>query len=326
MPLTTAAAPRAPAQPRESSAAAEVPALRLAGVSKSYRGHLGLRPRTVLHDLSLEVEPGKIHGLLGPNGAGKTTSIRLLLGLLRPDRGAVEIFGRPAMDPESRRSLGFLPEQPYFYDYLTAREFLDLSARLAGVARPSRSAEVARLLEAVGMSGHADIPLRRCSKGMVQRVGMAQALAGDPELLVLDEPMSGLDPVGRREFRDLILDVRRRGKTVFFSSHILQDAEMICDRVSILDKGRLVAEGEISTLLGNRIKFWEVSISGFDASRLRASWERLPAPGPELLLRVREERELDALLRCATEAGARIRAVIPCRDTLEDLFLRKIGK
>ncbi len=138
--------------------------------------------------------------------------------------------------------------------------------------------------------------------------------------------MSGLDPVGRREFRDLILDVRRRGKTVFFSSHILQDAEMICDRVSILDKGRLVAEGEISTLLGNRIKFWEVSISGFDASRLRASWERLPAPGLELLLRVREERELDALLRCAFEAGARIRAVIPCRDTLEDLFLRKIGK
>jgi ABC-2 type transport system ATP-binding protein len=303
--------------------------LRLSGVRKSFRRHLSMRPVKVIHGLSLNVVGGTIHGLLGPNGAGKTTTIRVALGLLRADEGTIEIFGRPASDPEARRSLGFLPENPYFYDYLTAREFLDLSARLIGLPRESRAGEIRRLLDLVGMAGRAEIPMRRCSKGMVQRVGMAQALMGDPDLVVLDEPMSGLDPVGRREFRDLILEHRRRGKTVFLSSHILQDAEMICDRVSILDQGQLVAEGDLRSLLGRDIKFWEVTLFGCAPSSLEplaGAWEPVTTAGPEMLVRVRSEQDLDRLVRIACNGGGRVRSIVPCRETLEDLFLRQVGR
>ena len=301
------------------------PAVRLEGLRKSFRSHLSLHPRLVLRELSLSVRRGTIHGLLGPNGAGKTTTLRILLGLLRPDAGRAEIFGRPAHEPEARCSLGFLPENPYFYDYLTAREFLNLSARLAGVSSSARRARVAQVLVEVGMAGRDDVPLRRCSKGMVQRVGLAQALVGDPDLLVLDEPMSGLDPIGRREFRDLILARRSAGKTVFFSSHILQDAEMICDRVSILDGGRLVAEGDLAELLGGETAFWEVTVTGCDPAALAPHWEGVAVSAGRAIGRVRSEGDLDQLLRRVHEAGGAIRAVVPSGATLEDLFLRLIG-
>ena len=318
-PLSAATAPPA----RSASAHA---ALRLHGIRKSFRSHLWLRPRVVLDGLSLSVTAGTIHGLLGPNGAGKTTALRILLGLLRPDAGTAEIAGRPSTDPEARRSLGFLPENPYFYDYLTAREFLDLSARLAGVPPRDRRERTGQLISAVGMEGRDDIPLRRCSKGMVQRVGMAQALIGDPEVLVLDEPMSGLDPVGRREFRDLILARRRAGRTVFFSSHILQDAEMICDRVSILEGGRLAVEGDLASLLSGEVRFWEVTVTGCDPAALREEWEPIATVPGETVGRVRRQEDLDRLLRKVSAMGGSVRAVVPCRETLEDLFLRQISR
>jgi ABC-2 type transport system ATP-binding protein len=299
-------------------------AIRLAGVRKAFRRHLSLGSIPVLHGISLEVAPGSVHGLLGPNGAGKTTTLRILLGLIRPDAGTVEIHGRPASDPASRSGLGFLPENPWFYDYLTGREFLDFSARLAGVAPGDRAAEVGRVIDRVGMKGRADTPLRRCSKGMVQRIGMAQALLGSPRILVLDEPMSGLDPIGRREFRDIILERRAAGCTVFFSSHILQDAEMICDRVTIMDKGQVAAEGDLASLLGRDIRFWEVTLQGVDPSALISRVEVLRTSGNEMIARVHTQEDLDILLRAAVDRGARIRSVTPCRDTLEDIFLREV--
>ena len=335
--------------PREQAPGPQ--ALALTRVSKSFRAHLWLRAAPVLRGLSLAVAPGTIHGLLGPNGAGKTTTIRIALALVRPDSGEARIFGKPVSDPRARIRVGFLPENPYFYDYLTGREFLDLSARLAGnpgtgggsaggsraSARAARAGEVERLLRAVGMAGRAGIPLRRCSKGMVQRIGMAQALLGEPDLIILDEPMSGLDPIGRREIRDLILEQRKAGKTVFFSSHILQDAEMICDRVSIIDRGMLVAEGSLDSLLAGEIRSWEVAVSTPGGSGVPAAleelgkglpgrWEVVSRSAEECLLRVRAEEDLDELIRAACASGSRVRAVVPFRETLEDLFLRRIGR
>jgi len=317
-------APPRPAPRDPAALRGRTPALRLAGVRKAFRRHLSLGRIPVLRGVSFEVVPGTIHGLLGPNGAGKTTTLRIILGLVRPDSGTAEICGRLASDPDSRAGVGFLPESPWFYDDLTAREFLEFSAHLAGIPGPSRAGEARRLLERVDMATRADTPLRRCSKGMVQRVGMAQALLGDPEL-ILDEPMSGLDPVGRREFRDLILEQRAAGRTVFFSSHILQDAEMICDRVTILDRGAVAAQGELAELLGGNIRFWEVGLRGVDPTGLIARVAVLRTSGAEVIARVDSEDDLDRLLAAVVDRGGAIRSVAPCRETLEDLFLREIG-
>src|SRR5262245_2913495 len=200
--------------------------IEISGLRKAFRGHLGLGRTAAVDGLDLEVNPGEIFGLLGPNGAGKTTTLKMMLGLLRPDSGRVRLFGRPPHDIAARRRLGFLPENPYFYDYLTAVEFLDLYGRLQGLGPVDRKRRIASAISRVGLAGREDTPLRKFSKGMTQRLGLAQAIQHDPELVILDEPMSGLDPIGRREVRNLILAQRAVGKTVFFSSHILQDAEM----------------------------------------------------------------------------------------------------
>ncbi len=225
-------------------------AIQIQGLNKAFKsGWWGKPPVQTLKNLSLTVRRGEIFGFLGPNGAGKTTTIKILMGLMRGDSGTVEIFGLPAGSKEARRKVGFLPEGPYFYNYLTAQEFLKFYGTLAGIPSKELRPRIDSLLELVGMTHARDRQLRKFSKGMLQRVGLAQAIIHDPDLVILDEPMSGLDPIGRKEVRDLILRLREEGKTIFFSSHIIPDVEMICDRVGILLKGELYASGEVEELM-----------------------------------------------------------------------------
>ena len=226
------------------------PALELRGLTKSYRvGHIRQKLRPVLKGVDLTVRRAEIFGYLGPNGCGKTTTLKILMGLLRPDAGGATILGLPLADRAWRDRVGYLPENPYLYDYLTAREYLEYVGRLFGMSAADRRARATKLLARVGLAGAADVALRRFSKGMLQRVGLAQALMNDPELVILDEPMSGLDPIGRHLVRRLILELKDEGKTVFFSTHILSDAETLCDRVALLRDGSVVAVGALSEIL-----------------------------------------------------------------------------
>jgi len=294
------------------------------GVTKRYRTHFWQRPVTSLSGLDLEVRPGEILGLLGPNGAGKTTTIKLALGLIFPDAGEVRLMGRPAADPAARARVGFLPENPWFPDDLTGRELVEFAGRLHGLPAAERRRRAAELLELVGLAHAADRAIRKYSKGMVQRAGMARALVADPEFVILDEPMSGLDPIGRREFRDLVLSLRDRGVTVLFASHVLADAEMLCDRVAILREGRLVDVQELGALESRRrILGWEVEARGGGPV---AGAEEVSRRGEERLLRFPPDTDAEGILAALREAGARPVAIVPRRETLEDLFLRVLGR
>jgi len=296
--------------------------LELSGVSKSYTTHLSLRKYWILRGLDLAVEPGEIFGFIGTNGAGKTTTIKLALGLIFPDAGTIRLFGEEAGRVEVRRRVGFLPENPYFYDYLTGAEFLDFHARLFGIGAALRRRRVGELLERVGLANRGDRQLRHYSKGMLQRVGLAQALINDPELVILDEPMSGLDPIGRREVRDIILDLKARGRTVFFSTHILSDTEMICDRVGMLVRGSLKAVGTIDDLLTREVRFWEISVRGLHEDRLPCG--KVVSRRDDLVLaRVDSQQELKRLLAFLDGRGAALVSVTPGRQSLEDLLIRE---
>ncbi|NIL99640.1 MAG: ATP-binding cassette domain-containing protein [Acidobacteria bacterium] len=304
--------------------ASESPAaLSITGLHKAFSGHLGIGRHPAVRGVELEVRPGEIFGLLGPNGAGKTTTIKMILGLLRPDAGEIRVFGRPSASREARKRLGFLPENPYFYDYLTAREFLDFYARLQGIAKPDRAGLIDRTLERVGLAGRENTALRAFSKGMMQRLGLAQAIQHDPDLVILDEPMSGLDPIGRREVRDLILALREAGKTVFFSSHILQDAEMICDRVAILKQGELLSVGSLDELVSHRVRWFEVTVRGSLPPGVEAA--RPAGREGEHLVRVADIEALRELLDTVRAAGAQVVSVWPRRETLEDLFMKRVA-
>src|SRR5246127_3921721 len=224
-------------------------AIEILGLEKTYRvGFWRKRPKRALHPLHLTVDQGEIFGFLGPNGAGKTTTLKLLMGLVFPTSGSARLFGREWTDPTVKAQIGFLPEQPYFYDYLTAQELLEYYGRLSGVGDQYLSKRVENVLARVGLPDVADVQLRKFSKGMLQRVGIAQAILHEPKVVFFDEPMSGLDPMGRREVRDLIQQLKREGKTVFFSTHILSDAEALCDRVAVVHQGELRGVGAVEEL------------------------------------------------------------------------------
>jgi ABC-2 type transport system ATP-binding protein len=303
---------------------ASPPAVRLRGLRKSFRGHLGIGRTVAVDGLDLEVAAGEVFGLLGPNGAGKTTTLKMMLHLLRPDAGEALLFGGSPGDPATRARVGYLPENPYFYDYLTAEEFLDFYARLQGIPASRRRERVRRTLVRVGLAGRERTALRKFSKGMIQRVGLAQAIQHDPDLVILDEPMSGLDPAGRREVRDLVLALRSAGKTIFFSSHILQDAEMLCDRVAILQQGRTRSQGRLQDLVSSAVRWIEVSVRG-PLPDLPAA-ETLSSSGEESLLRVSDLAALGPLLEAVQRGGGQVLSVWPKRETLEDLFLREVGR
>jgi len=298
-------------------------AIELRGLSKAFRGHLGIGRTQVVEDLNLEVRCGESFGLLGPNGAGKTTTLKMMLGLLRPDRGEVRLLGRPPSDLEVRARLGYLPENPYFYDYLTAEEFLDFYGRLQGIPANERRDRVRGTLERVGLGDRGRTALRKFSKGMIQRLGLAQAIQHDPDLVILDEPMSGLDPIGRREVRDLILELRNAGKSVFFSSHILQDAEMVCDRVAILKQGRCISTGRLDELVSGKVRWFEASIRGPLPDGFPG--ERLSTEGEVSLVRVPDAEALTRAMTLVQSSGAELLSVWPRRETLEDLFMREVG-
>jgi ABC-2 type transport system ATP-binding protein len=292
-----------------------------------YHGFWRQRPRRALDHLSLSVEEGEAFGLLGPNGAGKTTTLRLLLRLTYPTEGTVRLFGRPLEEIEIHRGIGYLPEAPYFYDYLTAREFLDYCGQLFGYDRAERQRRVGALLERVGLLEAADVALRHFSRGMVQRVGIAQALINDPKLVFLDEPMLALDPVGRREVRDIILELRAQGKTVCFSSHVLSDVESLCDRVAILNRGRLHGLGTLDEILAIKGSGTEVLVGQPSAdlqTALQPLATRMRRSGDKLNIQVTEEK-LHAVIDCVRQHGGRLLAVQPVRPSLEDYFYQEFG-
>jgi ABC-2 type transport system ATP-binding protein len=304
------------------------------GLTKDFRaGFWRSRPHRALDGLSLEIPTGGVFGLLGPNGAGKSTTLKILINLLWPSAGRAQVLGRPPGDVDARRRLGFLPEHPTFYDHLTAEELLTYFAGLFGYSPADRRARASRFLDLVGIGADRRRLLRHYSKGMVQRVGIAQALINDPELVILDEPMSGLDPIGRRDVRDLILKLRDEGRTVLFSSHILSDAELLCSRVAILAKGRLVASGALSDLTAAQPGSgdgWEVvaiNVPPEVADRLTARVRRATciAPGRytfELAPEVRPE----TLVTDLASAGASVVSLTPVRTTLEDVFMERITR
>ncbi|BCA54480.1 ABC transporter ATP-binding protein [Nitrospira sp. KM1] len=285
------------------------------------------RPITVLSDVSFSVRQGEIFGFLGHNGAGKTTTMKVLLGLLKATGGRVELLGGPVSDVDVHTRLGYLPESPYFYEYLTAEEFLCFYGRLARLPRAEALKRIPELLKRVDLFESRHKPLRKFSKGMLQRIGLAQALIHDPELVILDEPMSGLDPIGRKEVRDLILSLRDQGKTVFFSSHIVSDVEMICDRVGILVNGRMKASGRIHDLVnghvGGSVEVICDGVVGDSEPVIKKAAVRILQRGNRCMLMLNQQDRLDDVLSAVRQAGGKLISVVPHKSSLEDIFLEQ---
>jgi ABC-2 type transport system ATP-binding protein len=299
--------------------------LRLEGLTKVF--DVGVRRRKVraVDDLTLAVHEGEVFGFVGPNGAGKTTTIKMLMGLIHPTRGRAFIFDVPIPSRDARRRLGYLPEHPAYYEFLTGREALRFFAELSEVTSATRARRCDELLEVVGLARAADLHIRKYSKGMQQRLGIAQAIVADPAFVVLDEPMSGLDPVGRKEMRDIILDLKRRGKTVFFSTHILPDVEVLCDRVGIILGGRLNDVGRLGELLSPRVKSVEATLFVPPSARARLGQGAVLAhEGDHLDVSFPDEATADAAVHAVLSAGGRVIALTPHRETLEDFFVRRL--
>ncbi|HXT30708.1 MAG TPA: ABC transporter ATP-binding protein [Vicinamibacterales bacterium] len=306
-------------------------AIRTRELSKDYLvGFWRPRPYRALDRLSIDVAPGDVFGFLGPNGAGKTTTLKLLMQLVFPTSGEAEILGRPLGDVSIRRRIGYLPENPYFYDHLTAEELLDYYGRLFGQSAADRRQRVGKTLDRLGIGAERRLPLRKFSKGMLQRVGLAQALLNDPEVVFLDEPMSGLDPLGRRDVRALILELRDQGRTIFFSSHILSDAEALCTRVAIVAKGRLAASGTLADLKEFAIQGWELVMAGVPPEaleRVRARARRVVTIGGDrYAIDLPPDGRPEELLRELAAAGATPVSLNPLRETLEDVFVRRVAE
>jgi ABC-2 type transport system ATP-binding protein len=302
---------------------------------KTYRTPFRRKKVEALRGVTFSVERGHIFGFVGPNGAGKTTTIRTLMGLVRPTGGRATLLGHALGSPAARQKIGFLPESPYFYDYLDVGELCDLAGRLFGLPAAVRKQRADALIERVGLTRARGQSLKKFSKGMLQRAGLAQALMNDPELVVLDEPMSGLDPIGRKEVRDLILELRDQGKTVFFSTHILPDVEAITDRVAIIAHGQLLAHGTPAELVSRSLRGVEVTIKlappAGDAgpepagATLLQGAVRVRRVGEELSLLLAADTDVDAWIVRAHAAGAKVLQIVPRHETLEDLFLREVA-
>lgn len=281
-----------------------------------------------LKNLNLTVEEGEIFGLLGPNGAGKTTTLKILMGLIYPTHGTAFIMGKPLGDKRVKELIGFLPENPYFYEYLRGWEFLDYYGQLYGISKLKRRARIEELLALVGLTEAANLPLKGYSKGMLQRIGLAQALLNDPQIVVLDEPQSGLDPFGRKEIRDIILQLRDKGKTVFFSSHILSDAELICQRVGILNRGELIAVGALRDLLSTRVKEYEIvatNLTAAEVKELGQNAQRVVQQKDEVMFVVTQKEVAERILTYLVKPGNnRLVSFTPRQETLEEYFIQQI--
>ncbi len=295
-------------------------------LSKTFRIGLSRKRVDAVREVSFDVRAGDIFGFLGPNGAGKTTTIKMLTGLIAPSGGSAKLFDHAIPSPQAMARIGFLPENPYVYPFLTPTEFVEMCGRLSGVSGKAVRDRTRSVLSLVGILYAADRPVRRLSKGMLQRTGLAAALVADPELLILDEPMSGLDPVGRKEVRDLILDERKNGRTIFFSTHILGDVEMLCDRVTILRQGVVVVSGHLGDLLKHDVKRTDVTLEHvepeFEAD-CKAQGFGLRRAGKHVIVEIEGKAEVGHLLAGAVKHGAEVVEVTPRHETLEDLFVRE---
>ena len=297
-------------------------AVEIQGLAKSYPvGFWRKTLKPALHPLNLTVHEGETVGFLGPNGAGKTTTLKLLMGIIFPTSGSAQILGKSFLDPEVKKQIGFLPEQPYFYDYLTATELLDYYARLSGVSAEERRKRIPALLERVGLADIGKKQLRKFSKGMLQRVGIAQAIVHDPKILFLDEPMSGLDPIGRREIRELIQHLKDQGKTIFFSTHILSDAEALCDRVAVIHKGELRGVGVVEELKSESADKAEIVWQGAHALPAVANLLSEHHVAVDTVRAITSSENIDSLLEQLRQQRARLISVTPLQDTLEDYFV-----
>jgi ABC-2 type transport system ATP-binding protein len=323
-PTVVPSSDQSPPAPAGNRAPAADDAVRIEGLSKTYRSNWTLRTTRGLDDLHLVVRRGEVFGYLGPNGAGKTTTLKILTGLLKPSAGRAWLMGTPIERNESRRSLGFLPEQPYFYDYLTGPEYLEFVARLSGLSGHEGTRAAREWFARVGLGERSRLVLRKYSKGMLQRLGLAAALVHSPKLVILDEPMSGLDPFGRRDVRDLILEQRERGVTVMFSSHILPDVELLCDRVAILLQGRLERLATVGELVNGQPGAIEVRVEGAPVFKLLGEWSDQVVikrrPG-ETSLMLGDHARLQELLALLVQQRIVVRAVTPQRASLEELFM-----
>src|SRR6266852_2216327 len=302
-------------------------AIEILGLEKTYSvGFWRKRPKRALHPLQLAVEDGEIFGFLGPNGAGKTTTLKLLMGLVFPTSGSARILGREWTDPSVKAQIGFLPEQPYFYDYLTAHELLNYYGQLSGVPARDRKRRVEEVLLRVGLTDIKGVQLRKFSKGMLQRAGIAQAILHNPKLVFFDEPMSGLDPLGRREVRDLMEQLKQEGKTVFFSTHILSDAEALCDRVAIIHQGELRGVGAVadltSTVQGKVEVVWQGTQVPPSIRALRAECHVTGDTARAVLAEDHQDAVIDALRR----ERQRLIAITPVRTSLEAYFVEKLRR
>lgn len=299
------------------------------GLTKVFQ--VGFRRRKVVavDNLDLTVQRGEVFGFLGPNGAGKSTTIKLLMGLIFPTRGEARIFDAPIPTRSAKARIGFLPENPYFYDFQTPVQLLRFAGQICGIGRGDLDARIPKLLDLVGLTRFKDLPLRRFSKGMVQRAGIAQALINDPVFVVLDEPMSGLDPLGRKDVREVIFRLKDEGKTVFFSTHILPDVEVICDRVGLMLGGRLKDTGRLEDLLSARTEAVDVVVDKMPEANKEALLKlaaRVVPKGGGLLLTFAEEAAADEAVRALVAAGARVVSLTRHRETLEDLFVRRANE
>jgi len=300
-------------------------AIQINGLTKVYKSRLAKTEVLAVDDLHLEVEEGQIFGFLGPNGAGKTTTIKMLLGLLFPTAGSATILGKPIGDIDVKEQISYLPESPYFYDHMSGREVLDFYARLFKLDGDTRRKRVEDLLERVGMTDAAGKSLREYSKGMLQRIGVAQALLNDPRVLFLDEPTSGLDPIARKDIRDLILELRDKGKTVFLSSHQLLEVELVCDRVAILDRGKLKRVGELEDLLAKGgTEVTAARVSAELAKQIGEVADRVEQTEKTLVAYSDDEKQAEKIIQLVLGAGASLVSVAPMRRTLEHLFVETV--
>ena len=298
--------------------------LEITNLKKSFRSNFLIRKYHILKGIDLSAEHGEIYGFLGPNGAGKTTTIKCILGLLFPDTGEIQINGQPADSIAARSQIGFLPENPYFYDYLTASEMLYFSASLFALPQAVARERIDLLVKLVGLEGREHLKLRKFSKGMIQRLGMAQALIQDPVCLILDEPFSGLDPIGRKEFRDLILALKGQGKTVFFSSHILQDMEMMVDKVGIIINGRISRQGRLSEMVAGSTQCYEIVCAQLSEKQLAQITPHFASRDNQFIITLDNEADINLVVESIIHNNGRVIAVNPVKKTLEDIFLHEM--
>ncbi len=303
--------------------------VKVENIVKDFRPGFGLVRKRVLHGISFSVQQGEIFGFVGPNGAGKTTTLKILMGLIHAQGGSATILGHDIRENEFRKHVGFLPENPYFYDFLTGTEFLNFYARVSGVPAKERPERVAMLLEQVGLAHAGQARLRTYSKGMLQRIGIAQAIVHDPDIVFLDEPMSGLDPIGRKEIRDLILRLNGAGKTIFMNTHILSDVEMLCHRVAILVNGKIRYTGSSEEFLATEERSADVVLARLPGDAVMIIEERfgveMRGQGDHVEMRI-PEKEVKDLLRLALDTDSEIVSVTPHRVSLESIFLSAVSE